>query len=177
VARPLNKCKTDGSVYTRPLEIEAAIDEALALDVETRLSGAEILDRQVPGFLPKEALVYLIRDARRVDDQTTVAKLFTILARRCEAILVRQVPNYPHAQDIRAETLLQLVELVATDETGTDPHRLDFFEVRFDLALLRLWKTIERTYLRRRKHEIVAAGPDNQAEDALEVDAEQEPMV
>ena len=182
VAGPLRKCKTDGSAYTRPPEIEAAIDEALALDAATRLARAEILDRRAPGFLPKEALVNLIRDAKRVDDQTTLSKLFTILARRCEAVLARQVPDaYPNAMDIRADALSKLGEHIAEDQTGTNPHRLDFFEIRFDKAFLKLWTDIARKYLRRRKHEVVAADPyapeGKPTADAIEVDGEQEPTV
>jgi hypothetical protein len=175
VARPLQK-------YTRPPEVEAVIDQALALDAATRLARAEILDRKASGFLPKEALIHLIRDAKRADDQTTLTKLFTILGRRCEAILAHQVPDgYPNAQDIRADTLSQLGKLVAEDETGKNPDKLDFFEVRFEHGFLLLWKTIARKYLRRRAHEVVAADPDNPMrepiEGALEIDGEQEPTV
>lgn len=182
VARPLRKRTTTGSVYTRPPEIEAAIDEALALDAATRLVRAEILDRKAPGFLPKEVLVYLIRDAKRVDDQATLSKAFTILARRCEDVLRHQVPDgHPNAVDIRADALSELGKLVAEDETGTDPYRLDFFEVRFESAFVALRMSIARRYLRRRKREVVAADPDDPVrkpiEEALEVDGEQEPTV
>lgn len=182
MARPLRKCTTGGSAYTRPPDIEAAIDQALALDAATRLARAEILDRKAQGFLPKEALVHLIRDAKRADDQGTLTKLFTILARRCEPILAAQVPDsYPHAQDIRADTLSKLGKLIAEDETGKDPYRLDFFEVRFERAYLLLWQTIARAYLRRKEHEVVAADPDNPmrkpVEGALEVDGGQQPTV
>ena len=182
MARPLLKRKADGSAYTRPPEVEAAVDEVLALSATARVARAEILDRKAPGFLPKEALVYLIRDAKRVDDQATLSKLFTILARRCEEVLARRVPDsYPNAVDIRADVLSKLGELVAEDDTGTDPHRLDFFECRFESAFLTLQKTLEREYLRRRKHEVVAADPDSSVcepvEGALEVDGEQEPTV
>lgn len=182
MARPLRKCTTDGSAYTRPPEIEAAIDDALALDATTRLARAEILDRKAPGFLPKEALVYLIRDAKRLDDQTTLSRLFTILARRCEVLLARQVPTaYPNAVDIRADALSRLGMLFAEDETATHPCRLDDFEIRFDRCFLLLRMTIAREYRRRREREVVAADPDNPVcnpvEGALEVDGEQEPMV
>lgn len=182
MAHHLRKRRLDGTLYTRPSEIEAAIDEALRLDVQARIARAELLDRKAAEFLPKEVLVYLIRDARRADDQATLTKLFTILVRRCERVLESRVPDsYPHASDIRADTLAELAELIAKDETGEDPYRLDFFEVRFDLAFMRLHKTVGRRYRRRREHEIVADDPDNPArkpiEGALDVDGEQEPTV
>src|SRR5207253_6441369 len=54
---------------------------------------AELRERTAAGFLPKEVLVYLIREAKRVDDQATITELFTILERRCEATLASAVPD------------------------------------------------------------------------------------
>jgi hypothetical protein len=182
VPRPLRKRRPDGRAYTRPSEIDAAIDEALARDAETRIARAELRERKAEGFLPKEVLVYLIREAKHADDQATLTKLFAILARRCEAILVSQIPDsYPHGSDIRADTLSDLGVLIASDETRSDPFRLDFFEIRFERALLVLRDTIGRKYLRRSKREIVSVDPANRAHKpvrgALESDAEQEPTV
>jgi len=182
VACPLRKCTADGTLYTRPAEIEAAIDEALSLDAATRVGRAGLRDRKATGFLRKEVLVHLIRDAKRADDQPTLAKLFTILARRCDAILMSKVPEaYPHAADIRADTLAELSELIATDGTAKDVHKLDFFEVRFERAFLMLRRDVERRYLRRDRHEAVDASLDDpereSIEDAAPVDGEQEPTV
>ena len=91
--RPLRKYRPDGSAYTRPPEIEAAIDETIALDAATRIARAELRERTAAGFLPKEVLVYLISEAKRVDDQATITELFTILERRCEATLASEVPD------------------------------------------------------------------------------------
>lgn len=182
MARPLQKRRPDGTPYTRPQQIESAIDDVLALDPAERIARAELRDRGAAGFLPKEVLVHLIREAKRNDDQTSLNRLFKILLHRCEAILLHQVPDsYPHAWDIRADTLSRLGELVAIDESGTDPYRLDFFEVRFEQAFLLLRQTVGRKYLRRSAREIVAADPDNPAREplpeALETEGEQEPTV
>lgn len=180
--RPLRKCRPDGTPYTRPPEIDAAIDEALALEPSARIARAEVRDRKASGFLRKEVLVYLIREAKRADDNATLTKLYTILQHRCEAILLSQIPDsYPHGSDIRDDTLSALGDLVATDEAEPDPYRFDFFEIRFELALLRLRCDVARKYLRQFKREIVAADPESPARKpvtgSLEVDGEQEPTV
>src|SRR5262249_3367511 len=150
VPRPLRKCTPNGTVYTRPTAVETAIDAALALDHETLFARAEILDRRAPEFLCKEVLVHLIRDARRQGDEGQITRLFGFLRNRCEAMLERDVPvGFPHAYDIRNETLSELGERFATDE----PKRLDFFEVKFELAFERLRKTIARGFLRLSKRE------------------------
>lgn len=182
MARPLQKHKSDGTLYTRFPDVEAAIDAATALDRETLIARAELRKKSAAGFLPKEALIHLIREAKRADDQTTLAKLFTILLRRCEAILLLQVPDsYPHAADIRGDTLSELGELVATDQMGADPDRLDFFEISFHGALVTLRCDVRRRYARRRKHEAVPAASDDPEdapiEETLEADGTPESLV
>ena len=62
MARPLNKTKPDGAPYTRPPEIEAAIDAALGQDLEIVCDRARLRDRQAGTYLPSECLVHLIRE-------------------------------------------------------------------------------------------------------------------
>jgi MotA/TolQ/ExbB proton channel family len=67
MARPLEKT-ANGKLYTRPPEIEAATDAALAQDLGTHLRRALIRDPNDPEYLPSECLLYLIREARRRRD-------------------------------------------------------------------------------------------------------------
>jgi len=59
------KERPERNIYTRPKTIEAAIDEAMKQNLDTLIEHARIAKSSVPGFLPLECLVHLIRAARR----------------------------------------------------------------------------------------------------------------
>lgn len=60
MARPLEKTDADGNPYHRPPSIEAAIDTALAQDLQTQCDRALIRDKKSADYLPPECLVHLI---------------------------------------------------------------------------------------------------------------------
>jgi hypothetical protein len=71
MAQPLSKTKEDdGTLYTRPPPIEAAIDIAIHQDLQTLCQRARIRDRNDPHHLSSECLVHLTRRAIRTDDGT-----------------------------------------------------------------------------------------------------------
>ena len=63
MARPLTKRDKEGELYTRPLEVETAIDSAIHQDVATLLRRAPCSKLDSPEFMPMECLVHLIREA------------------------------------------------------------------------------------------------------------------
>ena len=80
-------------MYTRPLAVEAQIDEAVCLsrsELQTRLL---IADRNAPGYLRSECLVHLVRQGRRSDDERLMNTVLPILLGRCEANLLVKVPD------------------------------------------------------------------------------------
>ena len=157
MATPLNKHYPDGRPYFRPPPVEAAIDELLGQDFATACRRAAIPDRNSPEYVPSEALVHLIRDARRRNDEAAMNILLPILLRRCESNLrIKVSSDLPNAEDIREEILGQFSELFAADGVGSDPYQLDFFEAHFDQAFQRLRidivrhegrRILNRTYL------------------------------
>lgn len=90
MARPLEKT-TNGKLYARPPEIEAAADAVLAQDLATQRRRALIRNRHDPEYLPSECLVHLIREARRRGDDAARDKLLPLLLARCEANLNAKV--------------------------------------------------------------------------------------
>lgn len=149
MARQLAKRKPGGR-YTCPPEIEAAIDVALQQDLATRARRACVRDRASSDYLQTECLVYLVREAIRADDGPAQDKLIPILYLRCEAALISKIPDsMQRADEIRAEVLGRLSELIAED--AEDPERgvLDFYETRFGLAFKRLRLTVQRSFRRR----------------------------
>lgn len=138
MAQPLTKTKQNGELYARPVNIETAIDEAIAQDLVTLTARAQIRNQQSPGFLPTECLVHLIRDARRRGDQKTMNGLMLLLFMRCEGILTAKIPgNYlSNAEDVREEILAEFAVLFAEDGIAGNTNELDFFECRFNAAFL-----------------------------------------
>lgn len=171
MARPLTKIKTGGELYTRPVAVEAQIDEALCLswsDLRTRLL---IVDIDAPGYLRSECLVHLMREGRSSDDQQLMSAVLPVLLRRCEANLSIKVPDgaMPDAAGLRQQILEDLTDLFVADGTGDFPNELDFYECRFNKAFRALRIDAIRRHTRQRKRSItvvdlppseVASAPD-----------------
>lgn len=136
MARPLTKCDQGGLLYFRQPTVEAQINLALTQDLYVLRGRLAITDHSSPDHLSSETIVHLIRDARRRVDQIMMNALLPVLLKRCEANLIRRIPDeeIPAAPDIREEVLSQFSELIADDEVGDNPNELDFFECRFNLA-------------------------------------------
>jgi hypothetical protein len=135
MARPLDRHSREGKRYTRPPNIEAALDVALAQDVTTWRRRARVTDESSSEYLPPECLVGLIREARRRGDKAAMNSLLDPLLRRCGATLLKKVPgSVPNAAKVREEILSQLALLFAEDATPKGAKLLDFYEVRFNAA-------------------------------------------
>lgn len=135
---PLQKRTRKGRQYERLPHIEQAIDAAVQQDDAT-LSARALLPRGADDYLPNECLVYLIREANRLDNRRRLATLVSLLIRRCTANLNATVSsNLAGAPQLREDIVGQLLELIAADGTAKDKLKLDFFEVRFDRAFQKL---------------------------------------
>lgn len=154
MARALTKRHGTGKPYTRPREIEAKIDAALAQDVATLHRKARVTDRGSPDYLESECLVHLVRDARRREDEAAMDALFPILLGRCETNLRANLPlrALPDATDLHEEALGRFAELFATDGTGDNPDQLDYFECKFNSAFRTIRIDVFRSESSRLKH-------------------------
>jgi RNA polymerase sigma factor (sigma-70 family) len=147
MAQPLKMTYPDGKLYKRPAEIEMMIDAALAQDLTTQHDRTLIRDFTSPDYLPSEALLYLIRDAQRRNDERAFDTFLPRLLARCEANLNARVDSkLRQAPQLRKDILGDFAELIAAD--GPE---LDFFEIRFNKAFVTFRETRvrkERTYQR-----------------------------
>ena len=139
--RPLKKKDQHGKLYTRPMEIQKAINAAIQQDMATLRQHAVVSKRDSPEFIPLECLVHIIREARRRHDEHSMSVLLPSLLARCEATLIRKIPDSsrPNAVAIREEILSEFSLLFAEDGSGENPDELDFFECRFNLAFRAFW--------------------------------------
>jgi len=168
---PLTKKNKDGNLYTRPTGILTAIDAAIQQDIATLPLRAAISKVDSPDFVPMECLVHLIRAARRRRDEQTMSMLLPPLLARCEAMLIRKIPDRsrPNAIDIREEILGEFSVLFAEDGSGENPDQLDFFECRFNRAF-RYFRIDFMRRLRADAKQMEESSAENEAGDSLPED-------
>lgn len=164
---PLTKKNKEGNLYTRPTGILTAIDGAIQQDIATLRRRAPIWKVDSPDSIPMECLVHLIRAARRRRDEQTMSILLPPLLARCEAMLIRKIPDRsrPNAIDIREEILGEFSVLFAEDGSGENPDQLDFFECRFNLA----FRSFRIDFMRRQgtdAKQMDESSPENEAGDS-----------
>jgi hypothetical protein len=155
MARPLTKKTKDGTVYRRPPEVEAQIDEALRLGTADLLARLAITDRDHPAYLNSECLVHLVREEVRrcrPSGQGFRDEVLRTLLARCETNLLHRVSDdaLPGAADVRQEILDALVELFFLEGSNY----LDLYECKFNLAFRTLRIDAVRRVQRRRDNEI-----------------------
>ena len=143
MAQPLTKTKEDdGTLYTRPPPIEAAIDIALGQNLDTLRQRARVRDRKDPLYLPSECLVHLTRRAIRTGDGAAYNTLLPLLLERCKANLNKYVvASVPNAALLRETILCDFAALFAIDGTEDDKLALDIFECRFNFGFMRFRQT------------------------------------
>jgi hypothetical protein len=136
MTRPLTKKDKDGNLYTRPLKIEKAIDASMEQETAALQKRAQVADEMSPDYLPTECLVHIIREAKGGGDERRMSALLPWLLARCEAVLLKRIPDKSRANaaEIREEILGEFGVLFAEDGSGRNPDELDFYECRFNRA-------------------------------------------
>lgn len=168
MVRPLTKRKADGELYTRPSRIEGEIRTVSEISPEILQERLNVTKPGTSGYISSECLVYLIRGAIRSDDQDRLSTVLLMLLSRCKISLMRAVPTemFPDAESIREEILGQFSEMLAEDGAGENPGRLDFYEIRFNLAFRRLYLDAIRKEEKHSRNTVPL--PDATTEDDLE---------
>ena len=136
---PLTKRKQDGTLYERFDNIEALLVQLAELSRNDLLGRAVIRKRTDPLYIPTECLLYFVRMSRRDNSEAWFERLYKILQERVLRTLPRTDggPVALTSERIRNAVFDRFVELLASDRRQADD-KLDFYEVRFDMALKRL---------------------------------------
>jgi hypothetical protein len=139
---PLRKQKPDGTAYTRQPETETLITILAQLGRDEILARCAIRQRADPQYVSSECLLHLVRASRADNSSAWFERLYKILYDR----VLRALPRADAADGetssltqelIRERASERFVEMLAADRQDYE-NRLDFFEVRFDMALKRL---------------------------------------
>lgn len=138
---PLTKRKQDGTLYMRSDNIEALLVQLAELSRDDLLARAAIRKRTDPLYIPTECLLYFVRASRHDNSDAWFERLYKILQERVLRTLPRidggSGPISLTSEQIRNAVFDRFVEMLASDRRQADD-KLDFYEIRFDMALKRL---------------------------------------
>lgn len=138
----LRKQKPDGSPYVRIAAITARLAVLQGLPRDEILTCCLIRQRTDPRYVPSECLLTLVRASRDDNSNAWFERLYKILLARVLGALPRADSSDGKTSSLSRERIRdkvceRFVELLAADRTNYED-RLDFFEIRFDMALRRL---------------------------------------
>lgn len=143
----LRKQSLDGNLYTRIPVVEAQLNLLEHLSRDEILTRCQINQKNAPEYVASECLLYFLRACRSDNSNAQFERLYKIL-------LARVLRALPTAESVDGETssltrelvrdkvLERFVEMLAGDRQIYDD-RLDFFEIRFNMALKRLRATVQ----------------------------------
>lgn len=152
---PLRKKQLDENgrgIYQRPPNVESALDAFLLLPIEQFIQRCAVTNRTDPGYVPSECLLHVLRRVGRLAGNNDFDALFGLIRQR----ILRVLPSVEHfapgdlrasesaaSVDIRDAVLAQFQEMLCRDRLDYE-EQLDFFEVRFDMAIAKLRFTARR---------------------------------
>ncbi|MFN7938339.1 MAG: hypothetical protein U0R19_33735 [Bryobacteraceae bacterium] len=179
MAEPLRqKNPNDGSIYQRPPSVEAALDALLLLPIDQFVQRCAITSRSDPAYVPSECLLHVLRRVARLHNSEHFQALFGLMRQRIQKALPpveRFAPGDTRpsesaaAVDIRDAVVALFEEKLCRDRTGYEEH-LDFFEVRFNMAIARERLTARRKVTREQNRESPLYSEEEPGEHTREVE-------
>lgn len=149
LAKPLTRSTKEGDKYFRPPEIESQLEELLGTGQDEQLAKAKVTDRQAPGYVADECLVYLIREASAADDLGRFNTLAGLLLKRITRGIERRLKLLGVAEDdigdLHQDVVLKMMESIVQGSKG------EYYQVRFHHALRREVTKIYDRYRRRHR--------------------------
>jgi len=142
--RPLTKRKRTGELYERRPEVEAQLPEAVRLLLEDLSERLSIPNKEDPGYLYDETLVYLLREAHRREATLMENLIYDHLAVRVEMLLHKLSTRlYPEQfKDLCQDVHGKLVEKIYDLESD----KADFAQVMFGSYIVTLGRSEARKY-------------------------------
>lgn len=158
MAEPLRQHNAAG-IYQRPINIENEIDGLMTLSKDDLTSRAKIVDRSNPEYVSSEAILYFLRKTRLDNSDRNFETLYRVLISRIKKTLPgrgRSDGDLDAAAERAASQVEgRFIDLLVADRQSYQ-NRLDFFEVRFNQALLSLRRTALKKMSKEKAREAVA---------------------
>jgi RNA polymerase sigma factor (sigma-70 family) len=165
----------DGSAYRRPVEIEDAIAALIKLPPAEVVELSRIQDPKAAGYIPSECILHFVRHPELLKDEALERKLFVALRQRVlRAVPVRKKHLAKSGKDgensldleVQDAVIGMFDEMLCLDRVNWNG-RLDFYEVRFNMALDRLRATARRDAVRHASP-LVSLTPNDESNESLE---------
>jgi DNA-directed RNA polymerase specialized sigma24 family protein len=175
VISPLRKLRrrgpNKGLVYTRVEKTTAKLGELLQLSEKERIKRCAIVDKSDAGYIPTECVLHLVRSFRKDQANPAFEALYKILYARLLRRLPR--PEKEHSTALTAEAIrdhaLDRFRKWLSADLQEYEERLDFFEVRFDMAMKKLRANAEASVLdKAKKQEPLTYADDGQVTEEVE---------
>ena len=153
---PLRMQDPAGKLYRRPPEIEESLAALSQLTAADAVHRSRIEDTDDPDYVPSECLLHFVRQASFANDQNAFRELFMILNKRVHRavpVFARRVTGLDKpavkASDLEIQELVVSAfhKMLCADRVAYN-ERLDYFEIRFNSAIVRLRATARRTVQR-----------------------------
>lgn len=133
---PLTRRNADAVGYRREPAVERQIREALTLRPDQLRERVRIGDRESPGYLKEESLIYLIRHHRQTGELRLVNDISEALLRRCARLIDSRLNRL--GGEAARDGYNDVVERLFAQVLDFESDRGDFLQVRFWVALERL---------------------------------------
>lgn len=152
--KPLTKCRSDGTPYTRRADVEQALVKLTKQPREEIVAALKARDRSSPLYIKSECIVYLIRDTRNDNDESYFNELYRELMRRLASALPRiSGEQAGRSENVHAaagrERVMDIFIAKLIEDRAEAGSALDYFEVMFAGAIAALRTT---SMHRARKH-------------------------
>jgi hypothetical protein len=151
---PLRKCKPDGKLYTRRPEVEDKIIKLALLSRDELIVQCAIRQKDDPGYVPSECLMYFVRQCRTNRPDIYFQKLYKLLVERVlRGLPIAENDNtvFSTDSDIREKAYGNVVELLAGDRIVYSD-KLDYYEINFNHALKMQRLDAQKQALRKENH-------------------------
>jgi hypothetical protein len=160
-----------GHIYTRVETTTEKLAELLQLSEKDCITRCAIVDKADAGFIPTECVLHFVRSFRRDPANPAFEAFYKILFAR----LLRRLPRPEKerstaltAEAIRDHALDRFRKWLSADLQEYEA-RLDFFEVRFDMAMKKLRANAEASVLEKaKKQEPLTYTDDGQVTEVVE---------
>lgn len=147
--------------YERPPEIQAALESLYEIPIEEVATRAANVAEGELGFVPTECVMHFVRLSREKGDALPYQALFEVLRIRVMKLTPvryrrigteQYVPASSYAADLQERVLDKFLQILCKDREAYN-ERLDFYEVRFNMAISRLRSTAKKALTKHKDRE------------------------